>query len=154
MAIAAMSENRSIGNGGQIPWYLPDDFKWFKRKTMGSALLMGRKTFESIGRVLPGRTTIVLSRGDFSCKNVDVYKTVEDIPVFDGEIFVCGGAEIYSLMLPLCSDLFLTRVKRETEGDCFFPEFEEDFQIVKTIQETEEFKIEQYHNNNNNNNNK
>jgi dihydrofolate reductase len=139
-AIAAMSLNRVIGRGNQIPWHLPEDFKWFKRVTTGNTIVMGRKTFESIGRPLPNRETIVLSRGDFSFPGVKTVRSFDEI-ASDKEIFICGGAQIYAEALPRCSDLFLTLVKREVEGDTFFPAFENDFEELETVQETAEFKI-------------
>jgi dihydrofolate reductase len=145
-AIAAMAENRVIGNGDTIPWHLPEDFKFFKQTTMGHVLLMGRKTFESIGRPLPGRETVILSRSGFSHDGV---KTVSSLDALDcsGElrtVFVCGGAEIYQQMLPDCSDLYLTHVKRTVEGDAFFPEFEHLFEPVETLQDNADFRIVHY----------
>ena len=146
-AIAAMSLNRVIGAGGKIPWHLPEDFAWFKRTTMGGVLIMGRKTFESIGRPLPGRETIVLTRGGWTNPAV---KTSDDpgalplAPDDPRELFVCGGAEIYARMLPLCSDLFLTVVKREVKGDAFFPEFEALFDLKEIVLERPEFEIRHY----------
>ena len=145
-AIVAMAQNRVIGRGNQIPWHLPEDFKWFKRKTMGHDLVMGRRTFESIGRPLPGRKTIILSRRGFSYPGVDVYSSLDELPEpSEGRIrFICGGAEIYRLALPYCSDLFLTRVKKTVEGDCFFPPFEDDFQLVEELSQNEDFSVEHY----------
>ena len=100
-AIAAMAENRVIGNQNTIPWHLPEDFKWFKNTTMGATLLMGRKTFESIGRPLPGRQTIILSRSQFSIPNTVTVQTIDSIEAVatSDTIWVAGGAEIYQLML-------------------------------------------------------
>ncbi len=145
-AIAAMSENRVIGRGGQIPWHLPEDFKWFKQLTMGHVLVMGRKTFESIGRPLPGRETIVLSRSQFNNPGVRVISNLGEIDLSNGprEVFICGGAEIYALALPLCSDLYLTFVKRRVEGDVFFPPFEGLFHLEKVLLERPEFEVRHY----------
>lgn len=147
-AIAAMSENRVIGHGNKIPWHLPEDFKWFKKMTTGQVIVMGRKTFESIGKPLPNRETIVLSRGGFAHPGV---RTIADLREIDlanetREVFICGGAQIYAQALPFCSDLYLTLVKRNVEGDAFFPPFEERFEMVDKITETEEFKIIHYRN--------
>ncbi|MFM1941532.1 MAG: hypothetical protein RI897_514 [Verrucomicrobiota bacterium] len=149
-AIAAMSENRVIGQGNRIPWHLPEDFRWFKQTTMGHVLLMGRKTFESIGRPLPGRETWVLSRSGWEHPGVRVLSSLEDVrPEEQGrEIFVCGGAEIYRQALAFCHDLYLTRVKRVVEGDAFFPEFEPDFAWVSDLMETADFVISHYQNRN------
>ena len=145
-AIVAMSLNRVIGSGNKIPWHLPEDFKWFKQTTTGHVLVMGRKTFESIGRPLPGRETIVLSRSDFQHPGVKTIRGLEELSAMaDGrKIFICGGAQIYEQALPLCSDLFLTLVKREVEGDAFFPSFEDKFELGEEIRDTPEFKILHY----------
>lgn len=145
-AIAAMASNRVIGRGNQIPWHLPEDFKWFKKKTMGHDLVMGRRTFESIGRPLPGRQTIVLSRAGFSYPGVTVYQSLSELPeTKEGRTrFICGGSEIYRLALPLCTELFLTRVKKEVEGDCYFPTFEDSFELLDLLEENDDFVIEHY----------
>ncbi|MBU6401281.1 MAG: dihydrofolate reductase, partial [Verrucomicrobia bacterium] len=129
-AIAAIAENRVIGSGNRIPWHLPEDFKWFKQMTTGHILVMGRRTFESIGKPLPDRTTIVLSRSNFSHPGVRTAGSLEElVPLAaDRQVFICGGAQIYAQALPLCSDLYLTLVKRVVEGDAFFPPFEEQFE--------------------------
>jgi dihydrofolate reductase len=147
-AIAAMSLNRVIGKENQIPWHLPEDFKWFKQTTMGHVLLMGRKTFESIGKPLPGRDTVVLSRGDFTYPGVRTVRTLEEAAAMAGErqVFICGGAEVYRQALPLCSDLFLTLVNREVDGDTFFPAFEDQFALAVELKNTPEFKILHYRN--------
>jgi dihydrofolate reductase len=147
-AIAAMAENRVIGRGNQIPWHLPEDFQWFKRTTMGQVLVMGRRTFESIGRPLPGRTTLVLSRTGFQHPGVRTLSRFEDI-VLEAqtrEVFFCGGAEIYRMALPLCSDLYLTVVKRQVEGDVLFPVFEDRFELAAEILDRPEFRILHYRN--------
>ena len=147
-AIAAMAENRVIGKGNTIPWHLPDDFKWFKAKTMGHILIMGRKTFESIGRPLPGRETIILSRSGYSVPGI---QTVESLTCLEGTLgddkripFICGGAEIYRQTLDLCSDLYLTQVKGLFEGDTFFPEFENHFEDVEAVLKHEQFTVFHY----------
>lgn len=145
-AIAAMSLNRVIGAGNKIPWHLPEDFKWFKRMTTGNVVVMGRKTFESIGKPLPQRDTIVLSRGQFSHPGVQVVTSLDALPplVAGREVFIAGGAEIYRQALPLCSDLYLTLVQREVSGDAFFPPFEADFDLAATLAEHPDFKILHY----------
>jgi dihydrofolate reductase len=147
-AIAAMSENRVIGAGNKIPWHLPEDFKWFKKMTTGNIIVMGRKTFESIGKPLPNRETVVLSRGQFQHPGV---RTILDLSQIDPakearEVFICGGAQIYEQALPLCSDLYLTQVKRVVEGDAFFPPFENRFELVEEILDGADFKIVHYRN--------
>ena len=147
-AIAAMSENRVIGNGNKIPWHLPEDFKWFKKMTTGKVVVMGRKTFESIGRPLPNRETIVLSRSRFEHPGARTLADLRDVAKAGEarEIFICGGAEIYALALPFCSDLYLTVVKRQVEGDVFFPPFEDRFDLVAELRDTPEFRILHYRN--------
>ncbi len=144
-----MSLNRVIGAGGKIPWHLPEDFKWFKQMTVGHVLVMGRKTFHSIGKPLPNRTTIVLTH---SSDPIPGTVTVSDLHQIDRgklglgqrQIFICGGAEIYRQALPLCSDLYLTLVNRVVEGDTFFPSFEDRFVLVREIRDYSEFKILHY----------
>jgi dihydrofolate reductase len=145
-AIAAMSLNRVIGAGNKIPWHLPEDFKWFKATTTGHVIVMGRKTFESIGKPLPNRQTIVLSRSAWTHPGVQTIRSLDELPAMAAgrEIFICGGAQIYAQALPLCSDLFLTLVKREVEGDAFFPPFEDRFELVGELRDTPEFKILHY----------
>ncbi|MBT5322880.1 MAG: dihydrofolate reductase [Verrucomicrobiales bacterium] len=147
-AIAAMSLNRVIGNGLKIPWHLPEDFKWFKQTTMGEVLVMGRRTFESIGRALPGRETFVLTRGDFSHPDVTVIRSLDDIaPRLNGRTgFIAGGAQIYEQALPRCSDLLLTIVQREVEGDVSFPPFENHFEEVAVLRSEKELCIVHYRN--------
>ena len=146
IAVAAMSENRVIGRGGVIPWHLPEDFRWFKRLTMGHTLVMGRKTFESIGRPLPGRQTIVLSRSAREIPGTTTVRSPDEIdPAATGEkIFICGGAEIYGQLLPRCSELFLTTVKKAVEGDRFFPAFEDCFKPAEIIEDNPDFRITRY----------
>jgi dihydrofolate reductase len=148
-AIAAMSQNRVIGAGNKIPWHLPEDFKWFKEKTTGHVIVMGRKTFESIGRPLPNRTTIVLSRSGFQHEGILTARDLGTLPLEGPEvrgrdIFICGGAEIYRQALPICSELFLTRVKRVVEGDVFFPPFEDMFAQAEVILDCPDFTIVRY----------
>lgn len=146
IAIAAMSLNRVIGAGNRIPWHLPEDFQWFKQTTTGHVLLMGRKTFESIGRPLPNRETMVLSRSDFRHPKVTTIRSLEELPPLVGErqVFICGGAQIYEQLLPQCAELLLTLVQREVPGDAFFPQFEDQFELAEEIRATPEFKILRY----------
>lgn len=148
-AIAAMSLNRVIGAGNKLPWHLPDDFKWFKQMTTGHIVVMGRKTFESIGKPLPNRETIVLTRSPQPIAGVHTIARLEELatlePALAGrEIFICGGAQLYEIALPLCSDLYLTLVQRVVEGDTCFPPFEEQFELMEQIRETEQYKILHY----------
>lgn len=133
--IAAVSENGVIGKNGDIPWHLPEDLKHFKEKTMGNPVIMGRKTFQSLPedyRPLPGRKNIVLTRSDFEPENTDV-ETAEslekgfEIASNHGErVFVIGGASVYREALETADKMFLTEVKREVDGDTFFPDRKQD----------------------------
>lgn len=132
--IVAMAENHVIGRNNQLPWYLPEDLKYFKRVTMGKPVIMGRKTFESIGKPLPGRTNIVVTRnGDYRAEGIKVVNTLEaardlcdSIAVVDGteEAMVIGGAQIYAQALSMADRLYLTEVHAEVEGDASFPDFD------------------------------
>ena len=122
--IAAVADNNVIGKGSALPWRIPEDLARFKALTLGNTLIMGRKTFESIGRPLPGRTTIVLTRrDDFVAPGVlvahDRSQALSLVP--EPNAFVAGGADIYGLFLPLASKLFLTRVHGTYDGDTYFP---------------------------------
>ncbi|HWQ93446.1 MAG TPA: dihydrofolate reductase [Clostridia bacterium] len=150
-AIAAMARNRVIGADNRIPWHLPEDFKWFKQLTTGQVIVMGRKTYESIGKPLPNRTTVVLTRSDRVIPGVILVRDLAQVdparPEFAGrELFICGGAEVYAQALPLCSDLYLTLVKREVSGDTFFPPFEDQFELVEKLRDLPEFEILHYRN--------
>lgn len=144
-AIVAMTRKRVIGYQNEIPWRLRGEQQWFKEVTMGHPILMGRKTFESIGRPLYGRRNLVVTRtGNFA--DVDL---IRDLQAFDpapyespgNEIFVIGGADIYRAMLDRCNAIYGTIVKEEYPGDTYFPEFESQFEISETIRETPEFDI-------------
>ena len=147
-AIVAMTRNRVIGLNNKIPWRLPGEQGWFKEVTMGHPLLMGRKTFESIGKPLPGRRNLVVTRtGNFA--GVEL---IRDLEAFDPapyetdgkEIFVIGGAEIYLALLGRCDTIYATIVQKEYPGDAFFPEFALQFEISETIRETPEYHIFRY----------
>jgi len=143
-----MSLNRVIGRGAVIPWHLPADLKWFKKMTMGGIVVMGRRTFESIGRVLPGRATVVLSRSGRAYPGAQTVADLSQIPWRQEHrpIFLCGGAQVYAQTLPHCSDLYLTIVKRHVEGDVLFPPFEDAFGLVAELTDQPEFCIRHYRN--------
>ncbi len=142
--IAAISENRVIGDQGKIPWHLSDDFRRFKERTFGHAIIMGRKTYESIGRPLPGRTNIVITRDtarDISgCVVVgSLTEALERAREIESEeIFVCGGGQIYADALPLADRLYLTVVHAIIDGDVFFPEYTDTFGKVVASEGSEE----------------
>jgi len=128
--IAAIADNGIIGRENDLPWRIPADLRRFKRLTMGHHLIMGRKTFESLGRALPGRTTVVISRGQPDLPpGVLLAGSLEEALEMarirdDNEAFVVGGGEIYRLALRLADRLYLTRVRGEIEGDVRFPDFD------------------------------
>lgn len=125
--IVAMAENRAIGKDNQLLWRLKADLQHFKAKTLGKALVMGRKTYESIGRPLPGRRTIVLTRDpNFAPEGVEVLHSVAEVLALDvDELIIGGGEQIYQLFLPFVQKLYLTKVAITLEGDAFFPELDE-----------------------------
>lgn len=124
--IVAMTQNRVIGLDGDMPWRMSDDLRRFKRLTMGHHILMGRKTFESIGRPLPGRVSVVISRtASFDHADIRIARSLDDalqIAAHDDELFITGGAQIFELALPLVQRVYLTRIHVKLEGDTFFPE--------------------------------
>ncbi len=132
--IVAVAENGVIGRNNSLPWYLPNDLKYFKQTTMGKPVIMGRKTYESIGKPLPGRTNIVITRqADYQPEGVKVVNSVEaakelaeSVCLIDGqdEAMIMGGAEIYALSLPYTDRLYLTEVHADVQGDAFFPEYD------------------------------
>jgi len=126
--IAAHSLNQVIGINNKLPWNLPSDLKKFRELTLNKPIVMGRKTLESIGRILPKRRNIVLTRNqDFKFEGAEIFNHLEDVLNLNNpenlEIMIIGGAEIYQIFLPYASKLYLSEVKIELEGDAFFPEF-------------------------------
>ena len=125
--IAAMDKNRLIGRENGLPWHLPADFKHFKEVTMAKPVIMGRKTFESIGKPLPGRENIVISRSGFDAEGIVVVDTIDKaLQAANGaeEAMVIGGASFYEQMIDRADRLYLTHVDAECEGDAWFPDFD------------------------------
>jgi len=127
--IAAMAKNRVIGRGNTIPWHIPGEQQRFKRLTMGHVLVMGRRTHESIGRVLPGRRTIIISRQkNFAAAGCTVVQSLDaalGLCRGDEKVFIAGGGEIFRLALPLADAIYLSILHREVAGEILFPEFSE-----------------------------
>lgn len=125
--IAALAPNRAIGNKNKLPWDIPDELARFKKLTSGNSIIMGRKTFESIGRPLPNRTNIVVSRSMPETKGAIIARSVSEAielaKPFRKDAFIIGGAQIYEQALPLVDEMYLSHIKRQYEGDAFFPEF-------------------------------
>lgn len=129
--IVAMDQNRVIGKDNKLPWHLPADLQYFKKVTMGHPIVMGRKTFESIGRVLPGRENVIVTRKqDFKAEGCVVLHDITQIKTFadnsDEEVFVIGGAEIFKEILPVTDRLYITEIHETFEGDTFFPVIDEN----------------------------
>ncbi len=126
--IAAMAENRVIGLGNALPWHLPEDLKRFKRLTTGHTVIMGRRNYESIGRPLPGRRNIVVTRRTgYEAPGCVVVHSLDEALLAAGndpEVFVIGGAELYTQLLPRTQRLYLTLVHATVPGDTYFPEFD------------------------------
>ncbi len=135
--IVAISNNRVIGKDNQLLWRMPADLKYFKSLTLGYPIIMGRKTFESIGKPLPGRLNIVVTRNPsalrFQPSEILIFDSLEEAIAsakkHDNEIFIIGGGEIYKQALPFTNRIYLTKVDTEVEGDTFFPELTDEWQI-------------------------
>ncbi len=125
--IVAMDQNGVIGRGNDLPWRLPADLAWFKRMTMGKPIIMGRRTHESIGRALPGRLNVVLSRSELAlpdgCAWAASREAALTLVAEEPEVMVIGGAAIYELFAPIADRLYRTTVQAEVEGDVYFPDF-------------------------------
>jgi dihydrofolate reductase len=137
--IVAASANNVIGADGGLPWYLPEDLRRFKKTTMGKPMIMGRATFESIGRALPGRRSIVLTRQrDFDAEGCEVVPTIDAALASAGnadEVMIIGGGEIYRQFLPMADRIYLTRVQAEINGDTSFPELDMSEWDVVAVEE-------------------
>jgi dihydrofolate reductase len=159
--IAAVGSNGVIGSGGEIPWRLPTDFAHFKRTTLGKPLIMGRKTFESIGKPLPGRTNIVVTRqADYATEGATVVASLDAalaegqrVAAADGasEVMIGGGGEIYREAMPLAERLYVTHVEAAPAGDAYFPgiepsiwEVEQELELNRTERDSAAFKVKVY----------
>lgn len=135
--IVAAAENNVIGDGKSMPWHLPNDLKFFKEKTIGHSILMGRKTFESLTKPLIKRRNIVITRNyNYKADNIDVANSLEEAIGYcrdEKEIFIIGGGEIYKTALPIADRIYLTRVHATVEGSVYFPELSaEDWKKTAT----------------------
>jgi len=133
--IAAMAENRVIGRGNEMPWEVPSELKRFKETTMGHPVIMGRKTFESIGHPLPGRKNVIItSQQDYSAAGSIIVPDLQAaLAACEGadEVFICGGDTVYREAMSLADRIYLTIIEEEFDGDSFFPEIPEDFVEVR-----------------------
>ena len=143
-----MTAERVIGREGTLPWQLPEDLAFFKRVTSGHPIVMGRKTYESIGRPLPRRRNIVLTRrASWSAPGVEVIHRPEDLeglPGLDGQVFIIGGSEIYEAFLSNIDDLLVSHVFGSHEGDTWFPEFESAFPESELVEEHAAFEVRRW----------
>jgi dihydrofolate reductase len=145
IAVVAMDPNRLIGSNGALPWHLPEDLAFFKKTTLGHPVLMGRKTFESIGRPLPKRRNIVLTRDQgWSHEGVEVIHVPSAIPTSDENIFIIGGAEIYRVLSPQIDEWLVSHVQETHQGDTFLAPFEADFPNVEVVETHETFTVRRY----------
>jgi dihydrofolate reductase len=148
--IVAMAANGVIGNDNELPWHLPADLKHFKQTTMGKPILMGRKTWESIGRPLPGRTNIVITRDSaYSAAGCIVVNSIEAAIAAAGEqdeVMVIGGAELYRQVLPCADTIYLTRIHASFDGDTRFPEISDTEwqQLERVDHEADEKNLQDY----------
>ncbi|WP_313890809.1 dihydrofolate reductase [Psychrobacillus sp.] len=139
--IVAHDPNRVIGLNNEMPWHIPGDLAYFKEKTMGKAIVMGRKTFDSIGRALPGRKNIVITRNpSYKAEGADVVSSVEDaIKLAEShheEVMVIGGEQIFRMVLPKADRLYITYIQNVFEGDTFFPAYSHDeWVLVNTTED-------------------
>ena len=128
--IVAMAKNHTIGINNTLPWHIPQDLKHFKALTMGHHMIMGRKTFESIGKPLPGRTTVVVTRNRaFKMEGCIMTRSLQEAIAAcgnDNEIFIVGGADIFAQALSLTDTLYVTEIQQEVEGDVYFPAFDKN----------------------------
>jgi len=144
--IVAHDTNYVIGYENGMPWHLPGDLQYFKNKTMGKPMIMGRKTFESIGRPLPGRRNIVISRDEsYHAEGIETATSLEEALVLAGdvpEIMIIGGEQIFRLSMAIADRLYITKINHSFNGDTYFPKYEQDF--VQVSSEKPETALEGY----------
>ena len=147
--IAALTEDRVIGKNNSIPWHIPEDFKHFKEETQNSTILMGRKTYESIGRPLPNRDNVVISR-TLEDEKVYIARSLEEALAkakeIGKDIYVIGGSKIYQEAMPIADELILSWIKKKYEGDTYFPRIQNEWKPYKE-EDHDEFKVVRYKNN-------
>lgn len=147
IGIAAMAQNRAVGLNGTIPWYLPEDLRFFRRMTMGGTVIMGRRTWESLPCVLKGRRNIVMSKTMKPCDGIEIARDIDELPAltaidkpeYPGSIWVIGGTEIWTLLQPYLDELYLTVLNRkEPYAVTFFPEIERMFPSSEIVMKTDD----------------
>lgn len=144
--IAAVSRNRVIGNNGSLPWHLPEDLKFFKAKTLNKCIIMGRKTYESLGKPLPKRHNVIVTRNkDFKAPGCEVFTDIQEAlrhceslkDTYGDEIMIVGGAEIYKQTLPYTDRLYLTLIEKDIPGDAFYPEWPSTYKLIEKTESAE-----------------
>lgn len=147
-AIVAMASNRVIGRDGDLPWRLPEDLKWFKKLTLGHPIVMGRKTMESIGRPLPKRRNLVISRSlEVVPDGFELLSSCDQLAEAcsdDEVVYIIGGAQIYGELIPRCEEVILSYVFHPYEGDTRLPEFEAGFEMREILYRDEDFELRRY----------
>jgi dihydrofolate reductase len=147
-AVVAMTPERVIGRAGTLPWHLPADLAFFKRTTSGHAIVMGRKTYESIGRALPKRRNIVLTRDPgWSAAGVEVIHSpneLKQLPGLEGKVFIIGGAQVYAAFMSQMDELLVSHIFESHPGDTFLGQFEEDFPDAEVVESYEQFEVRRY----------
>ena len=150
-AIVAMTPERVIGKNGGLPWHLPEDLGFFKRTTSGHPIVMGRKTFESIGRPLPKRRNIVMTRDrEWAAEGVEVIHAPEDLeklPGLDGRVFVIGGEQVYRTFFKRMDDWLVSHIFQNYDGDTRLPEFETEFPVSESIGDFDGFEVKRWRRN-------
>lgn len=148
-AIVAMTSKYVIGNNGKIPWAIPEELSYFRKMTDGATVIMGRKTFESIGRPLKNRRNIILTQShDFNVPDIEIIHDIAELLQMNiiGPAWVCGGAQIYKLLLPACRELYVSTVYGDYSGDTFFPQFDDIFCEESIVHKTDRFIAKKYRN--------
>lgn len=140
--IVAHDPNRVIGQDNKMPWHIPGDLAYFKEKTVGKAIVMGRKTFESIGRILPGRKNIIITRNaSYKAEGADVVTNLADAVAlaksYHEEVMIIGGEQIFRAILPTADRLYVTFIEQSFEGDTFFPPYGKEWVLVDTSEKME-----------------
>lgn len=148
-AVVAMTPSRVIGREGGLPWHLPADLAFFKRTTKGHAVVMGRRTWDSIGRPLPNRRNIVLTRDpEWRADGAEVIHSPVELALLPGiataRVFIIGGAEIYAAFLDSLDELIVSHVREDHPGDTWFPPFEDRFPVVTTLEEYPDFVVKRW----------
>lgn len=148
IGMVAMTSDRVIGKGNDLPWHLPEDLKLFKRTTSGHPIVMGRKTFESIGRALPKRQNIVVTRDESwvaeGAEVIHAPEALRGLKLMDDEVYIIGGAQIYEVFLPHLDELLVSLVKADYDGDTRFPEFESFFKRYDIVEDFGDFELRRY----------